>query len=167
MTRSRPYSLRVLSVILVVAGLVFTSALVVQVMSVHQQSDINEVGRLEAAAVILSSAYAEALHSGGLVAPLVGGDLPSGLRLTILNTSGSAVADSEYDLASVTNRIADPEVKQAAATGMGVIVSYRIESGQRERTVCVAVRDAGSLAGFAAASSPVGLTWLSASRTLS
>ena len=46
-------------------------------------------------------------------------------------------------------------------------MSYRIESGQRERTVCVAIRDAGSLVGYAAASSPVGLTWQSAFRTLS
>jgi two-component system sensor histidine kinase VicK len=57
-------------------------------------------------------------------------------------------------------------VKQAAATGMGVVVSYRIESGQRERTVCVAIRDAGSLIGFAVASSPAGLTWQSSSGTL-
>jgi two-component system phosphate regulon sensor histidine kinase PhoR len=46
-------------------------------------------------------------------------------------------------------------------------VSYRIESGQRERTVCVAIRDSGLFIGFATASSPVGLTWQSASRTLS
>ncbi|MCX6063122.1 MAG: ATP-binding protein, partial [Caldiserica bacterium] len=58
-------------------------------------------------------------------------------------------------------------VKQAAATGLGVAVSYRIESGQRERTVCVAIRDSGLLIGFVAASSLVGLTWQSTSGTLS
>jgi two-component system phosphate regulon sensor histidine kinase PhoR len=166
MIRSRPYGLRVFSVILAVAGLVLAGALVVQVISVHQQADLGETSRLESAALMLSNTYVGAVHAGNPTAPLVQGDLPSGLRLTLLNTAGSAVADSKYDPGSVTNRITDPEVKQAAATGMGVVVSYRIESGQRERTVCVAIRDAGSLIGFAVASSPAGLTWQSSSGTL-
>jgi PAS domain S-box-containing protein len=166
MTRSRPYSLRVFSVILAVAGLLFAGAVVVQVISVHQQADLGETSRLESAALMLSTTYVGAVHAGNPTAPLVQGDLPSGLRLTLLNTAGSAVADSKYDPGSVTNRSTDPEVKQATATGMGVMVSYRIESGQRERTVCVAIRDAGSLIGFAVASSPVGLTWQSSSGTL-
>ena len=166
MIRSRPYGLRVFSVILAVAGLMLAGALVVQIISVHQQADLGETSRLESAALMLSNTYVGAVHAGNPTAPLVKGDLPSGLRLTILNIAGSAVADSKYDPGSVTNRITDPEVKQAAATGMGVVVSYRIESGQRERTVCVAIRDAGSLIGFAVASSPVGLTWQSSSGTL-
>ena len=166
MIRGRPYSLRVLGVILIVAGLLLAGAIVVQIVSVHQQADLGETRRLESAALMLSSMYVEALHTNSPSAPLVQGDLPSGLRLTILNTAGSAVADSKYDPGSITNRITDPEVKQAAATGMGVVLSYRIESGQRERTVCVAIRDAGSLIGYAAASSPVSLTWQPAYRTL-
>ena len=167
MIRDRPYGLRVFSVILVVAGLLLAGALVVQVVSVHQQADLGETSRLESAALMLSNMYVEAVHADSPAAPLVRGDLPSGLRLTILNTAGSAVTDSKYAPGSVTNRMTDPEVKQAAATGMGIVVSYRIESGQRERTVCVAVWDAGSLIGYAAASSPVGLTWQVTSRTLS
>ena len=58
-------------------------------------------------------------------------------------------------------------MKQAAAGGVGVAVSYRVESGQRERTVCVAILGSGSLIGFAVASSPVGLTWQAASGTFS
>lgn len=166
MIRSRPYGLRVFSVILAVAGLMLAGTLVVQIISVHQQADLGETSRLESAALMLSNTYVGAVHAGNPAAPLVKGDLPSGLRLTILNVAGSAVADSKYDPSSVINRITDPEVKQAAATGMGVVVSYRIESGQRERTVCVAIRDAGSLIGFAVASSPVGLTWQSSSGTL-
>jgi PAS domain S-box-containing protein len=166
MIRSRPYGLRVFSVILAVAGLMLAAALVVQVISVHQQADLGETSRLESAALMLSNTYVGAVHAGNPTAALVQGDLPSGPRLTLLNTAGSAVADSKYDPGSVTNRITDPEVKQAAATGMGVVVSYRIESGQRERTVCVAIRDAGSLIGFAVASSPAGLTWQSSSGTL-
>jgi PAS domain S-box-containing protein len=156
----------VFSVILAVAGLMLAAALVVQVISVHQQADLGETSRLESAALMLSNTYVGAVHAGNPTAALVQGDLPSGPRLTLLNTAGSAVADSKYDPGSVTNRITDPEVKQAAATGMGVVVSYRIESGQRERTVCVAIRDAGSLIGFAVASSPAGLTWQSSSGTL-
>jgi two-component system phosphate regulon sensor histidine kinase PhoR len=95
------------------------------------------------------------------------GGLPAGLRLTILDTKGSTVADSKFDPSVVANRLADTEVKQAAAGGVGAAMSYRIESGQRERTVCVAIRDSGLLIGFAAASSPVSLTWQSTSATLS
>jgi two-component system phosphate regulon sensor histidine kinase PhoR len=156
----------VFSVILAVAGLMLAGTLVVQIISVHQQADLGETSRLESAALMLSNTYVGAVHAGNPTVPLVKGELPSGLRLTILNVAGSAVADSKYDPGSVINRITDPEVKQAAATGMGVVVSYRIESGQRERTVCVAIRDAGSLIGFAVASSPVGLTWQSSSGTL-
>jgi PAS domain S-box-containing protein len=156
----------VFSVILAVAGLMLVGALVVQIISVHQQADLGETTRLESAALMLSNTYVGAVHAGNPTAPLVQGDLPSGLRLTLLNIAGSAVADSKYNPGSVTNRATDPEVKQAAATGMGVVVSYRIESGQRERTVCVAIRDAGSLIGFAVASSPAGLTWQSSSGTL-
>ncbi|MHB8107079.1 MAG: sensor histidine kinase [Candidatus Cryosericum sp.] len=166
MTRSHPYGLRVFSVILAVAGLLLAGAVVVQVISVHQQANVGETDRLESAALMLSNAYVGAVHVGNPIAPLVQGNLPSGLRLTILNAAGSAVADSKYDPGSVTNRSTDPEVKQAAATGRGDVVSYRIESGQRERTVCIAIRDAGSLIGFAVASSPVGLTWQSSSGTL-
>lgn len=167
MIRGRSYALRILSVILVVAALVLAGALVVQVMSVHQQADLDETSRLESAALMLSNAYVGAVHTGSPSAPLIRGDLPSGLRLTILSTAGSAVADSKYEPGSVANRITDPEVKQAAASGLGVAVSYRIESGQRERTVCVAIRDADSLIGYAVASSPVGLTWQSSSGTFS
>src|SRR5664280_3685723 len=167
MIQGRPYALRVFSAVLIVASLVLATALVVEVASVHYQANLDETGRLESAALMLSDRYVGAVHAGNPHCALVKGDLPSGLRLTILNIAGSAVADSKYDPGSVTNRITDPEVKQAAATGMGVVVSYRIESGQRERTVCVAIRDTGSLIGFAVASSPVGLTWQSASGTFS
>ncbi|MFZ2413670.1 MAG: PAS domain-containing sensor histidine kinase [Candidatus Cryosericum sp.] len=167
MIRSRPYGLRVLSVILVVAGLVLAIALVSLVTSVYRQAELDETNRLQSTALVLAKSYIMAVHTSSPVSPLVSGDLSDGLRLTILDTMGSAVADSKYAPGSVTNRITDPEVKQAAATGMGIMVSYRIESGQRERTVCVAIRDAGSLVGFAAASSLVGLIWQSAFRTLS
>src|SRR5664279_152058 len=116
MTRSRPYSLRVFSVILAVAGLLFAGAVVVQVISVHQQADLGETSRLESAALMLSTTYVGAVHAGNPTAPLVQGDLPSGLRLTLLNTAGSAVADSKYDPGSVTNRSTDPEVKPVSYT---------------------------------------------------
>jgi len=165
--RSRPYALRVFSAVFVVASLVLATALVVEVASVHYQANVGETSRLEASALLLSDRYVAALHAGSPAALLVRGDLPAGLRLTILDAGGSAVADSKFDPGSITNRIGDPEVKQASAVGVGVAVSYRIESGQRERTVCVAIRDTGSLIGFAVASSPVGLTWQSASGTFS
>ncbi|MCX6085891.1 MAG: ATP-binding protein [Caldiserica bacterium] len=167
MIKSRPYSLRVLSTILIVAGLVLATALATVAVSVHAQANLDETSRLEASALLLSSRYLAAVQAGSPVAPLVQGDLPAGLRLTILDAGGSAVADSNFEPGSVARRIADPEVKQAAATGLGVAVSYRIESGQRERTVCVAIRDSSLLIGFGAASSPVGLTWQSTSGTLS
>ena len=167
MIRSRPYALRVFSAVFVVASLVLATALVVEVASVHYQANVGETSRLEASALLLSDRYVAALHAGSPAALLVRGDLPTGLRLTILDAGGSAVADSKFDPGSITNRIGDPEVKQASAVGVGVAVSYRIESGQRERTVCVAIRDTGSLIGFAVASSPVGLTWQSASGTFS
>lgn len=167
MIQSRPYALHVLSAVLIVASLVLTTALVVEVASVHHQANLGETSRLEAAVLLLSSRYVAAVHAGSSAAPLVRGDLPAGLRLTILDAGGSAVADSKFDPGSLTNRIGDPEVKQATAVGVGVAVSYRIESGQRERTACVAIRDLGSLIGFAVASSPVGLTWQSSSRTFS
>jgi two-component system phosphate regulon sensor histidine kinase PhoR len=167
MIQHRPYTLHVLSVILIVASLVLATALVALVTSVYRQASIDEVSRLEASALLLSNRYLAAVHAGSPSAPLVQGDLPAALRLTILDAGGSAVADSKFDPGSVARRIADPEVKQAAATGVGVAVSYRIESGQRERTVCVAIRDSGLLIGFVAASSLVGLTWQSTSGTLS
>ena len=167
MIRSRPYALCVFSAVFVVASLVLATALVVEVASVHYQANVGETSRLEASALLLSDRYVAALHAGSPAALLVRGDLPAGLRLTILDAGGSAVADSKFDPGSITNRIGDPEVKQASAVGVGVAVSYRIESGQRERTVCVAIRDTGSLIGFAVASSPVGLTWQSASGTFS
>ncbi len=167
MIQSRPYALRVLSAVLIVASLVLATALVVEVTSVHSQADLGETSRLEASALLLSDRYVTAVRAGSPAAPLVRRDLPAGLRLTILDAGGSAVADSKFDPGSITNRIADPEVKQAAAGDVGIAVSYRIESGQRERTVCVAIRDTGSLIGFAMASSPVGLTWQSASGTFS
>jgi len=165
--RSRPYALRVFSAVFVVASLVLATALVVEVASVHYQANVGETSRLEASALLLSDRYVAVLHASSPAALLVRGDLPAGLRLTILDAGGSAVADSKFDPGSITNRIGDPEVKQASAVGVGVAVSYRIESGQRERTVCVAIRDTGSLIGFAVASSPVGLTWQSASGTFS
>jgi two-component system phosphate regulon sensor histidine kinase PhoR len=165
--RSRPYALRVFSAVFVVASLVLATALVVEVASVHYQANVGETSRLEASALLLSDRYVAALHAGSPAALLIRGDLPAGLRLTILDAGGSAVADSKFDPGSITNRIGDPEVKQASAVGVGVAVSYRIESGQRERTVCVAIRGTGSLIGFAVASSPVGLTWQSVSGTFS
>ena len=167
MIRSQPYALRVLSAVLIVTSLVFATALVVEVASVHYQANVGETSRLEASALLLSDRYVAAVHAGSPAAALVREDLPAGLRLTILDAGGSAVADSRFDPGSIANRIADPEVKLAAARGVGVAVSYRIESGQRERTVCVAITDTGSLIGFAVASSPVGLTWQSASGTFS
>jgi two-component system phosphate regulon sensor histidine kinase PhoR len=167
MIQGRPYALRVFSAVLIVASLVLATALVVEVASVHYQANLDETSRLDASALLLSDRYVAAVHAGSPAAPLVHGGLPAGLRLTILDSGGSAVADSKFDPGSITNRIADPEVKQAAAVGVGVVVSYRIESGQRERTVCVAIKDTGSLIGFAVASSPVGLTWQSTSGTLS
>jgi two-component system phosphate regulon sensor histidine kinase PhoR len=157
----------VLSAVLIVASLVLATALVVEVASVHHQANLGETSRLESAALLLSNTYVAAVHTGSPAALLVRGDLPAGLRLTILDAGGSAVADSKFDPGSITNRIGDPEVKQATAVGVGVAVSYRIESGQRERTVCVAIRDSGFLISFAVASSPVGLTWQSSSRTFS
>src|SRR5450759_1111602 len=167
MIRGRPYVLHVLSAVLTVASLVLATALVVEVASVHHQANLGETSRLEASALLLSNAYVAAEHAGSPAASLVRGNLPAGLRLTLLDAGGSAVADSKFNPGSVTNRIADPEVKRAAAGGVGVAVSYRIESGQRERTVCVAIKDTGSLIGFAVASSPVVLTWQSTSGTLS
>ena len=167
MIQGRPYALRVFSAVLIVASLVLATALVVEVASVHYQANVGETSRLGASALLLSDRYVAALYAGSPAALLVRGDLPAGLRLTILDAGGSAVADSKFDPGSITNRIGDPEVKQASAVGVGVAVSYRIESGQRERTVCVAIRDTGSLIGFAVASSPVGLTWQSASGTFS
>jgi len=167
MIRGRPYVLHVLSAVLTVASLVLATALVVEVASVHHQANLGETSRLQASALLLSNAYVAAEHAGSPAASLVRGNLPAGLRLTLLDAGGSAVADSKFNPGSVTNRIADPEVKQAAAGGVGVAVSYRVESGQRERTVCVAILDSGSLIGFAVASSPVGLTWQAASGTFS
>lgn len=167
MIRGRPYVLHVLSAVLTVASLVLATALVVEVASVHHQANLGETSRLETSALLLSNAYVAAEHAGSPAASLVRGNLPAGLRLTLLDAGGSAVADSKFNPGSVTNRIADPEVKQAAAGGVGVAVSYRVESGQRERTVCVAILDSGSLIGFAVASSPVGLTWQAASGTFS
>lgn len=167
MIRGRPYVLHVLSAVLTVATLVLATALVVEVASVHHQANLGETSRLETSALLLSNAYVAAEHAGSPAASLVRGNLPAGLRLTLLDAGGSAVADSKFNPGSVTNRIADPEVKQAAAGGVGVAVSYRVESGQRERTVCVAILDSGSLIGFAVASSPVGLTWQAASGTFS
>ena len=167
MIQCRPYALRMLSVILIVASLVLATALVALVASTYRQAGVGEIGRLEASALLLSDMYITAVHTGSPAAPLMRGGLPAGLRLTILDARGSTVADSKFDPGVVVNRLADTEVKQAAAGGVGIAVSYRIESGQRERTVCVAIRDSGLLIGFAAASSPVGLTWQSASGTLS
>ena len=167
MIRGRPYVLHVLSAVLTVASLVLATALVVEVASVHHQANLGETSRLQASALLLSNAYVAAEHAGSPAASLVRGNLPAGLRLTLLDAGGSAVADSKFNPGSVTNRIADPEVKQAAAGGVGVAVSYRVESGQRERTVCVAILGSGSLIGFAVASSPVGLTWQAASGTFS
>jgi signal transduction histidine kinase len=167
MIQRRLYALRTLSVVLIVASLVLATALVALVASTYRQAGVGEIGRLEASALLLSDMYVTAVHTGSPAAPLMRGGLPAGLRLTILDAKGSTVADSKFNPGVVVNRLADTEVKQAAAGGVGIAVSYRIESGQRERTVCVAIRDSGLLIGFAAASSPVGLTWQSASGTLS
>ena len=167
MIHSRPHALRVLSVVLIVSSLVLATALAVMVASVYHQTTVSEISRLETSALLLSRTYVAAVHAGSPAASLVHGDLPAGLRLSILDAEGSSVADSKFDPGVVANRLADSEVKRAAAGGVGIAVSYRIESGQRESTVCVAIRDSGLLIGFAAASSPVGLTWQSASGTLS
>jgi len=167
MIRGRPYSLRILSSILIVGSLILVTATGGFIVSLQRQASLDETSRLEASARLLANEYILAVHSGGSADSLVHGTLPSGLRLTILNVTGSAVADSQFDLRLITNRLADPEVQQASASTSGVAVSYRLESGQRERTVCIAVRDGGSLIGFAAASSPASLTWQSVSGTLS
>lgn len=167
MIQHQPYVLRVRSAVLIIASLMLATALVAEVVSVYRQATLGEISRLEAAAMLLSDRYVAAVHAGSSVTPLVHGVLPAELRLTILDTGGSAVADSKFDPGSIPNRIAEPEVKWAATGGVGVAVAYRIESGQRERTVCVAVRGPSSLIAYTVASSPVGLTWELASETFS
>lgn len=167
MIRGRPYSLHILSAILIIAGLLVATATGTLVMSLHTQADLDEISRLETAARLLSSRYLAAAGGDVPVSVLVQGTLLIELRLTILNPEGAAVADSEFDPGRIANRLADPEVQQALSSGSGVAVSYRLESGQRERTVCIAIRHGGSLAGFAVASSPASLTWQSISGTLS
>ena len=167
MIRGRPYSLRIASAILIVAGLLLATATGALVMSLHSQAGLDETSRLKTAALLLSSRYLATMHGDGTVSLLVQGALPEGLRLTVLNSAGAAVADSSFDLGRIANRLADPEVQQALSNGTGTANSYRVESGQRELTVCVAIRDQGSLVGFAEASSPVGIIWQPVSQTLS
>ncbi|MCE5192741.1 MAG: ATP-binding protein [Candidatus Cryosericum sp.] len=166
MIRGRPYALRILNAILIVGFLIVATATAGFIVSLQRQAIIDETGRLEASARLLANEYAVAVHSGVPADSLVHGTLPGGLRLTILDAKGSAIADSQVDPHLITNRGADTEVQQASANGRGTAVSYRLESGQRERTVCIALREGGSLAGFAVASSPVGLTWHTISSTL-
>lgn len=166
MIRARPYSLRILTAILIVALLVFVTAMATLVLSLHNQATLGETARLETSARLLANQYLLARRTGASVASLVGGELPAGIRLTILDAQGSAVADSQFGAAAVANRLADPDVQQALTSGMGSAVTYRLESGRRERTVCIAVRDGGTLVGFAVASSPASFVWQSTSGTL-
>ena len=113
MIRSRPYSLRIASAILIVAGLLLATATGTLVMSLHSQAGLDETSRLETVALLLSSRYLATMHGDGTVSLLVQEALPEGLRLTVLNAAGSAVADSSFDPGRIANRLADPEVQEA------------------------------------------------------
>lgn len=167
MIGSRPRTLHVLTALLTVAIVAFVTALIVEISSLRYQAGLDETSRLEASALLLSDRYIAAVQVGSPVAPLVRGTLPAGLRLTLLDAEGSGIADSQFDPRSIPSRMTDLEVKQAAVSGVGVATSYRIESGRRELTVCIAIRSQGSLVGFAVASSPTALMWQATSRTLS
>lgn len=87
--------------ILVVAGLVLAIALVSLVTSVYRQAELDETDRLQSTALVLAKSYIMAVHTSSPVSPLVSGDLPDGLRLTILDTTGSAIADSHVTFTSL------------------------------------------------------------------
>jgi two-component system phosphate regulon sensor histidine kinase PhoR len=163
---SRSYARHVFAFIAIVACLFLATALVVEVHSVHHQADLGERARLEASAMLLSDRYVAALQARTPTSDVATAP-PTGMRLSILNAQGVTLADSQFSVASVPNRIDDAAVQQAAVSGKGVETVYRIESGRRERIVSVAVKDAGAIVAFALASSPVELTWQAASGTLS
>ncbi len=166
MIRSRPYARHLLAVTLVVAGLVLGTAAVVSIVTLHQTAAAGEARRLQTTAAVLADDYRKSLGDG-ILPPLPTGDaVAADLRLTLLDAKGNAVADSTVNPARVSNRLHEPEVQQALKSGTGSASSYRIESGKRERAVCVAVYRNGSLAGFAVASSGENLPWQLAESTM-
>jgi PAS domain S-box-containing protein len=141
---SRSYARHVFAFIAIVACLFLATALVVEVHSVHHQADLGERARLEASAMLLSDRYVAALQARTPTSDVATAP-PTGMRLSILNAQGVTLADSQFSVASVPNRIDDAAVQQAAVSGKGVETVYRIESGRRERIVSVAVKDAGAI----------------------
>ncbi|HOV50463.1 MAG TPA: ATP-binding protein [Candidatus Cryosericum sp.] len=153
---------------LVVGLLLLATSSWLLVASVHQAAVAGENARLEAAARLLSASSLQVLQSGASLPSLVRGELPAGMRLTVLNPDGSAAADSAFPVAAVVNRLKEPEVQQAIATGTGTGVTYHVEAGKQERSVCVSMRDShGTLIGIAVASSDASLPWQAASGTVS
>jgi len=87
----------------VVGLLVLATSSWLLVASVHQAAVAGENGRLEAVARLLSASSLQAMQSGASLPSLVRGELPAGMRLTILNPDGSAAADSAFPVTAVFN----------------------------------------------------------------
>lgn len=152
----------------VVGLLILAASSWILVASVHQTAVNGESARLEAAARLLSARSLQAVQSGTSLSSVVRGELPAEMRLTILNPDGSAAADSAFDAVAVINRLNEPEVQQALTSGMGQGVTYHVEAGKQERSVCVSIRNAQArLVGVAVASSDASLPWQVAWGTVS
>jgi len=152
----------------VVGLLILAASSWILVASIHQTAVNGERARLEAAARLLSASSLQAVQSGTSLSSVVRGELPDSVRLTILNPDGSAAADSAFDAGAVINRLNEPEVQQALTSGMGQGVTYHVEAGKQERSVCVSIRDAQArLVGVAVASSDASLPWQAAWETVS
>ncbi len=166
MKRSRIHVRHVLASILLVAGLVLVTALAVLVQSVHRQADLDENARLEACSRLLAARCLATFQTDTPVAPVVA-SAPDRVRLSILDTKGMTIADSQFSSSAVPSRMTDAAVQQAAANGTGIGTTYRVESERRERIACLAVNSNNVTVAYALASSPSGLTWQSTAVTLS
>lgn len=133
--------------------------------SIRRQAGLGEDTRLQTASRMLAERYLACLHSGAASSDAVSG-APAGTRLSILDTQGMTIADSDFVASTIARRSDDGAVRTAAESGTGIATTYRMESGQRERIACVAVRASGTVVAYTLAGSPVKMIWNIASETV-
>ncbi|MBN1439015.1 MAG: HAMP domain-containing protein [Anaerolineales bacterium] len=108
--------------------------------------------RLEAECRLLAASVLALRQGGASVSELdalarsAGGSL--GLRMTIIDSDGTVLGDSEADFAAMENHLTRPEVQQALAQGHGSSVRHSATTGIETLYVAVPMTKADSPAGY-------------------
>lgn len=141
------------------------ASLAAATFSIRRQAGLGEDARLRTAAGMLAEQYLACLRSGAASSDTVS-KAPADTRLSILDTHGMTIADSDFAASTIARRSDDEAVRMATESGTGIATTYRMESGQRERIACVAVRASGTVIAYALAASPGNMAWTVAAETV-